>query len=136
FARLPIAGYTSAVLKGGSAPAWGFISGADITPPFIISSSSYGGDAVIQGINGGNFLSNGVHGKATYASGQTYGVLGESASASGYGVYGWASSATGNTVGGYFSPNSPMGIGVQAYGLYNGGYFVSNSSAGVGVVGA
>jgi len=112
-----------------------------------IFADSYNADAIYGwahapnggfGVEGVSDDWHGVVGTATAASGQVYGVYGNSSSTSGRGVYGYAPASSGTTYGVYGESASASGIGVygandtggiNTYGVY--GHVTSVSGVGV-----
>jgi hypothetical protein len=92
------------------------------------------------GVFGTSVSGRGVYGVAFSATGASYGVWGESASASGHGVFGVATAATGTNYGVFGQSSSTSGRGVYGFASAGSGdtYGVqglSSSTSGTGVFG-
>ncbi|MEQ1822740.1 MAG: hypothetical protein ABL949_09530 [Fimbriimonadaceae bacterium] len=106
-------------------------------PAPLALSGSQAAAGILSGTNSST-SGRGVYGLATAATGNAYGVFGETQSASGRGVLGLANAPTGINYGGYFDSDSTTGRGVYGSasattGVNYGGYFDSKSPNGYGV---
>lgn len=117
-----------------AAPYALYAMNASISPPLTLSGTS--ATHIIRGENAStNIGASGVTGASTAATGFTYGVLGQNASASGFGVYGYSTTPSGTAYGVWGQSVSTSGFGVvgsnsAASGLTYGGSFGVASTGG------
>ncbi len=120
----------------------GVNSGGDFRTSSPTGRGVYGNAASASGINyGGYFTSTSSGGTGAYGFAPSYGGYFQSDGTTGKGIYGYASSATGNTSGVIGESASPTGKGVQGHvltttGINYGGFFQSFSVNGRGVYGS